>query len=63
MANCPENMMSTSEFDESVNLCSISTKCDCVYFFDMKLCFDAMALLAWWLAPEVKLRNKMSTIK
>ena len=31
MANCSENMMSTSEFDESVVLCSIWTKCDCSF--------------------------------
>ena len=29
----------------------------------LKLCFDAMVLLAWWSAPEVKLGNKMSTTK
>ena len=29
----------------------------------LKLCFDAMALLAWWSAPELKLITKMSTTK
>ena len=32
-------------------------------FLTLKQCFDAMALLAWWPAPEVKLGNKMSTTK
>ena len=64
MKFCLRNMMSSSEFDESGVLCSIWTKCDCVYFFDTKLCFDVMALLAWWSAPEVfsseNVNNKMN---
>ena len=55
---CPGNMMSTSEFDETGKVCSIWTNCDCVYFLTLKLCFDAMALLAWWSAPEAKLITK-----
>ena len=27
-------------------------------FLTLKLCFDAMALLAWWSAPEAKLITK-----
>ena len=32
MSNCSGNMMSTSEFDETGKVCSIWTKCDCIYF-------------------------------
>ena len=60
MSNCSGNMMSTSEFDETGKVCSISTKCDCVSIFDTKVCFDAMALLAWWSAPEAKLTTKFN---
>ena len=60
MSNCSGNMMSTSEFDETGKVCSIWTKCDCNKFLTQKVCFDTMALLAWWSAPEAKLTTKFN---
>ena len=55
MANRLLNMIITSKFDETGTVCSIWTKCDCVKIFDINVCFDTMALLAWWSATEAKL--------
>ena len=64
MANNLLIPLSTSELDRNSLSCSILHFNSSVYFFDMKLCFDAMALLAWWSAPEVfsseNVNNKMN---
>ena len=62
MPNSLVNMMSTSEFDETGKVCSIWTKCDCVYFFDIEALFwyngAASLVVGAWSKTHNKIQKK-----
>ena len=65
MKFCLRNMMSSSEFDESGVLCSIWTKCVCVYFFDINVLFwcngAASLVVGGWRKTDNKFNKKIYT--
>ena len=54
--------MSTSEFDETGKVCTIWTKCDCVYFFDIEALFwyngAASLVVGAWSKTHNKIQQK-----
>ena len=65
MSNRSGNMIITSKLDETGKVCSIWTKCDCVYFFDIEALFwcngtASLVVSAWSFTHQQDVNNKMN---